>query len=106
MSAIAKIETWLRKIIRDEVSKLDTNLNTERLALFSSIRALDGQVKSFEEVFSKAVSQVLSCSPPHQENAQLRETIKTLSGSIAECRSLVDRVAHPEKYYHEGHQQV
>ena len=106
MSIIVKIETWLRRIIHDEVSKIDTNLSAERAALSASVRSLDGLLKSFDEAFGKAVAQVVSCSPPHRENAELRATIKTLTGSIAECSSIVDRVAHPEKYYHERHQQV
>ena len=106
MSIIAKLETWLRGIVRDEVSQIDSELRAERVALFATIRSFDGQLKSFDESLSKAVAQVVSCSPPHQENAELRATITALNGNIAECRSLADRIFHPEKYCSERHQQT
>lgn len=97
----AKFESWLRGIIRDEVSRVDTSLQREREALQTHLRVFDEQTSTF----NKALDRILESSY-FVENAQLREHIKTLGGSIAECRSLADRVAHPEKYYHERHQQV
>ena len=95
MSIIARIETRLRAIIRDEVSRVGTDLSTERMALLATIRSLDVQVKSFHEALSKAVAQVAACSPPHQENAELRAHIKDLESQIVGFLDTAKKL-HPE----------
>jgi len=89
MSILTKIQTWLRAIIREEVSRVDTSLQRERETLKAQLRVFDAHLTTF----NGALDRILASSY-FVENAQLREHIKELNGHFADVRSTIERL-HP-----------
>ena len=84
-----RFETWLKRLIRDEVSQVDTDLRGEREALLSTIRVLDVQVKSLNDVVPR-----LNEFSYFKENAELRTTNKELTEHIAKVIQSIQKL-HP-----------
>jgi hypothetical protein len=86
------IERWLRQIIREEVSNVDTDLRGERAVLLATIRACDEAFKTHIAAFDAALQRITEISYHSQENTKLRATIKEMDGHVAEICSIVQKL--------------
>ena len=94
MSIITKfkqaVESWIRRIVAEEVSSIETSLQVERAAFAC-------QVRSFKIAFDAALQSLIAQSNPHAENRELRETIRQLDGHITGVRDALTKL-HPGKF--------
>ncbi|MGA9799711.1 MAG: hypothetical protein WBQ68_11930 [Terriglobales bacterium] len=95
------IEKWLRGLIAADVAKLETSLQSERAALWSTIRVFDAQVNAAASTFKECSVQLnaaverLNELSHFKENAELRAHIKELNSHITGIADTVKEL-HPE----------
>lgn len=85
----ARFEAWVRRIIRDEVCRIDTSLQHERETLQSNLRVFNAQAQAF----NAAVDRIVEISY-FKENTELRTTIKELTAHGAGIVDIVKQL-HP-----------
>jgi len=85
-----RIETWLKRLIAEEVEKIDRDLRGERAALRAQIATFDGAFKAQLQFFNDSVK----CLSEVQENLALREHIKELHAQITTIHDLFKKL-HP-----------
>jgi uncharacterized coiled-coil DUF342 family protein len=78
-----ELETWLRGIVRDEVSPLNTSLQSERATLRSTIKLLDAQVHTTANAINTAVDRLEELSHI-RENYELRAHLKDLNAKFTD----------------------
>jgi len=88
------IENWLKRLIRQEVSHIDTSLQRERAAFDAQVQCFDVHVQFFKVQFDEALQSLIAQSNPHAENRELRRTIKELDAGLAEMKDTLKRL-HP-----------
>ena len=72
------IENWLKRLIRDEVSTIETDLQCEKLALRAQVTVLEEAFKANLAAFNTAVERITEVSYHSQENTKLRATVKEM----------------------------
>jgi len=85
-----RIETWLKRLIAEEVEKIDRDLRGERAALRGQIATFDGAFKAQLQSFNDAVEYLSEV----KENVALREHIKELHAQITTIHDLFKKL-HP-----------
>lgn len=70
-----KLEVWLRKIVAEEVAKVEVSLQREKAALSS----LFDDIKAHTQAFDESVSHRSDLSRLAEENASLKDTVSKLT---------------------------
>lgn len=81
-----QIESWLRRIITEEVNRVDRDLQSERASLRAQIALFDATLKAFADAV-KELSEV-------KDNASLRAHLNELRSQITPLSDLVKQL-HP-----------
>jgi hypothetical protein len=89
-----RFEKWIKSMVADEVRKIDTDLQREKVALRSQVVAFDATFKAQLQAFDDAVKHLIDNSEPQQEVLRLRAHIAELNGHIAEVTSAFKQL-HP-----------
>ncbi len=81
------VESWIRAIVAEEVSTINTSLRSERAAF-------DAQVQSFKVQFDEALQSFIANSDHAQQNIKLQATIKELTEHFYKVIDAVKQI-HP-----------
>ena len=82
-----KFETWIKRLIAEEVGQIETSLQVERAAFAC-------QVRSFKAQFDNVLERLIAQSNPHKENRELRTTLREMEADVTVVRGLLSKL-HP-----------
>lgn len=83
-----KFETWFKRLIAEEVEKINRDLQGERAALRAQVALFDGAFKTHFQSFEDVVQHLSEV----KENAALREHLKELRAQITPIIDLCNKL--------------
>jgi hypothetical protein len=93
---LKRFENWLRSIVAEEVSKIDTDLQCEKAALRSQVKVLDAACKAQLQSFATISERLHEISQYSEEVVRLRAHTKELEAQFTGVRDTIARL-HPLK---------